>query len=335
MSITEIITHEECLSHNPGEAHPESPLRLLTAIKLLEGQYPRTGDARVSWEEAPLATQEDLRLCHTDEYINNLTKIIEQIPSDGGIVSSDIDTCVSKGSLNAALRGVGAVCKAIDDVYSGKAKNAFCLTRPPGHHALKASSMGFCLFGNAAVAAHHALRKESIQRVAIVDFDVHHGNGTQELVENNPNILFFSIHQEELWPYQGKSVDRGACGNIRNYPVQEKSDPKIYHQIFQENILPELEMFKPDLIIVSAGFDAHKDDPPDSNLFNDPAGRQLLSEDDFNQFTKYLLQVADKCAQGRLISILEGGYNVDVLSKCCVEHVKTLSHHSSTTRSNH
>ncbi len=314
--------------HNPGEGHPESPARLKTVLAELEKNFPKSGP--VLWKEAPLGTDAQVLYCHSPQYLEKLKEIVSGQGPTSAPAKTDVDTSVSAGSLKAALRGVGAICQAVDDVGAGSINNAFCAIRPPGHHALKNTSMGFCLFGNVAIGAFHALKKPGIKRVVIVDFDVHHGNGTQALVENSTDILFFSTHQKTLWPYEPESDAsvRGVAGNIRNFPVPEKSDTQVYRDIFIQRILPEIISFKPDFIFISAGFDAHRDDPPKENLFNDPPGRQLLVEEDFDWMTKQLLDAAQKCCGGRLVSILEGGYNTPVLTKCCVSHVKTLSNSS-------
>jgi acetoin utilization deacetylase AcuC-like enzyme len=227
--------------------------------------------------------------------------------------------------LDTALYGVGAACQAVDDIVDKKYRNAFCLTRPPGHHAIKNSSMGFCLFGNIAIAVKHALSKNGVNKVAIIDFDVHQGNGTEDLVKDDENILFFSIHQENSWPYQHHE-DKGPHGIINNIAVPIKSDPSVYHAIFDELIIPALNEWQPDFVFISAGFDAHRDDPPQEDaLFNDPPGRQMLLEEDFNTMTRKLMTIADQYADGRLVSIMEGGYNPDILAKCCVAHGKTLA----------
>lgn len=324
MSKTEIITHLDCIAHTPGSAHPEKPDRLLKVIDELKQTF---GDQEsVVWLEAPLGTDEQILLCHSPEYLAQLKKWDFSLSSDEvDLIATDVDTRISKGSLNAARRAVGAVTFGVDQICSGETKNAFCAVRPPGHHALKNSSMGFCLFGYAAIAAHYALSKEGIERVAVIDFDVHHGNGTQALVEDNQQILFFSIHQDGLWPYEGEADDRGRVDNIRNFPIPEKSSPDIYYKIFENNIIPELEKFRPDFFIISAGFDAHKDDPPESDLFNDPAGRQLLDESDYRKITRIILDSAERHAGGRLLSIMEGGYNVEVLAKSCAAHLAELT----------
>ncbi len=323
MPITEIISHEDCLAHIPGEAHPEKPDRLIQVIKELKLIFGKQDSVR--WLDAPLGQDEHILLCHSLSYLNQLKEWDNSL-SSGKVerIETDVDTRMSKGSLNAARRAVGAVVSGVDRIYSGETKNVFCAIRPPGHHALKDSSMGFCLFGYAAIAAHYALLKDGIKRVAIIDFDVHHGNGTQALVEDNKQILFFSIHQDGLWPYEGAADERGRANNIRNFPVPEKSPTDVYYKIFENSIFPELENFAPDFIIISAGFDAHKDDPPESDLFNDPAGRQLLKEDDFERITRMIVDIAESHAKGRLLSIMEGGYNVDVLSRSCAAHLNGL-----------
>lgn len=324
MPTTTIYTHIDCLAHDPGEGHPESPQRLRDICSNLEQHFPKIG-TDVIWKDAPMGSEDQVLYCHTPKYLAHLKSLTAQMTPTSPSRSLDVDTRISAGSLTAALRGVGAVCAAVDDVHAGRTKNAFCATRPPGHHALAASSMGFCLFGNVAIGAFHTLTKPDINRVAIIDFDVHHGNGTQELVEHDPRILFFSLHQSPLWPFQGPREERGAADNIRNFPVPEKSDPAIYRQIFTDELLPELNSFKPDFILISAGFDGHRDDPPPSQLFNDPAGRQLLTENDFDWMTNQLMDVAGRHGHDRIVSVLEGGYNTRVLANCCMTHVKTLS----------
>jgi acetoin utilization deacetylase AcuC-like enzyme len=321
---TAIYKHDDCLGHNPGQAHPESPQRLMDVLQALEGAFPKNGSEAL-WKEALMGTDAQVLYCHTPGHLARIKAAVEGLAPET-TVKTDVDTSVSPGSMRAAMRGVGAVCQAVDDVYDGKITRAFCAVRPPGHHALRDASMGFCLFGNAAIAAYHALTKPGIKRVAILDFDVHHGNGTQDIVEHNPDILFFSIQQDPLWPYQddAKAEARGVCDNIRNFQVPPKSDPQVYCDIFMQSILPEMAAFKPDFIILSAGFDAHRDDPPGETLFNDPPGRQMLTEADFDWMTAQLLQIAEDHAEGRFVSILEGGYNTKVLASCAVSHVKTL-----------
>lgn len=327
MSKIAIYSHDDCLLHSAGPSHPESPQRLKDVLAAIESVFPRPGTANATWKEAPLGTEAQILYAHTPGHFQRIRDTIAAMKEGDAPVKTDVDTAVSKGSWNAALRGVGMVCQAVDDVYDRSVERAFCALRPPGHHALKDSSMGFCLFGNTAIAGFHALTKPDVKRVAIIDFDVHHGNGTQDLVEHDPRFLLFSIQQTPLWPYadDSKPAARGKADNCRNYEVPVKADPAVYHEIFDKQIVPELLAFKPDFIILSAGFDAHRDDPPGETLFNDPPGRQMLLEEDFDLMTRKLLDVATQCSQGRFVSILEGGYNTKVLASCALSHVKTLS----------
>lgn len=326
MSLTALYTHDDCLNHKTGDTHPESPARLQRILETLRVHFP-DGEGVVHWKDAPLAEDTHILYAHDPAYLARLKTVAAEIAGGPSLRNTDEDTIMSEGSLKAALRGVGGACQAVDDVHAGLYKNAFVITRPPGHHALKDNSMGFCFFGTAALAAFHALQKADVKRVVIVDFDVHHGNGTQDLILDEPGITLFSLHQGDIWPYQGPASDTGKLGNIHNIPMEEHAAPAAYHKIFEERILPEIARIAPDFIIISAGFDAHKDDPPKGQLFNDPPGRQDLTENDFNWMTSALLGAADQLCGGRVISVLEGGYNVDVLAQCCLEHVRTLSGH--------
>ncbi|MBX2833785.1 MAG: histone deacetylase family protein [Micavibrio sp.] len=320
--MTTIYTHPECFGHDPGKGHPESPKRLEKVIDALKA-LPQ--DINVRWDEnPPLGSDEQILRAHDNAYFAFIKETAAKLDGTKELINTDIDTMMSDGSYAAALRGVGAACQAVEDVYQGKAKNAFCATRPPGHHALNDASMGFCIFGNAAIAAHHALTLEGIEKVVIIDFDVHQGNGTQDLIGDEPRITLFSTHQKDLWPYEGKEEDRGRGGNARNFEIPIQSDPKIYHDVFKHKIFKEIQEIEPDFFIISAGFDAHRDDAPKDQLLNDPPGRQMLLEEDFDWMTRGILTLADKYAKGRVVSIMEGGYNVDVLASCCASHVKTL-----------
>lgn len=321
---TALYTHEECLLHNAGPDHPESPKRLQTVLRAMETQFPKEKDAPYIWlKKAKLAEKDKVILAHSADYFDFLEQQTQKIKHDDqALIAVDEDTKINKNSLKSALRSVGVICEAIDAVCRRSYRNAFCLVRPPGHHALKNSSMGFCLFGNVAIAAKYALTNNLAQKVAIVDFDVHHGNGTEDLVEGDDRIQLFSLHQKGLWPYE---THEDSKSNVHNIPVPIKSNAADYLKTFDQKVTLVLENWQPDLIIISAGFDAHKDDPPaEEALFNDPPGRQMLEESDFNAMTRQLMYVADKYADGRLVSILEGGYNPDVLAQCCVEHTKTL-----------
>lgn len=322
---TALYTHENCFLHSAGEGHPESRQRLEKVLKAVKGIFPDAKGEKAEWVEVSKATKDHILLAHTQNYWDKLSKIANGLKEGDAPVNIDEDTRISAYSLDAALYGVGAGCQAVDDLVANKYRNAFCMTRPPGHHAVKDSSMGFCLFGNVAIAAKYALTKKEIKKVAIIDFDVHQGNGTEDLVKDSPDILFFSLHQGDLWPYQ-HHADQGEHGTINNIAVPMKSDPALYHQIFDDVVIPKLNAWKPDLVIISAGFDAHRDDPPkEEALFNDPPGRQMLLEKDFNLMTKKLMDVAKIHSKGRVLSMLEGGYNTDVLARCCAEHAKTLA----------
>lgn len=321
---TAFYTHEDCLLHYAGESHPESPKRLDAVLKAMKKAFPDAHD-KTNWVTANIGTREHILLAHDEAYWNTLTAKVSSLSEGDAPINIDEDTRISHGSLDSALYGVGAACQAVDDIMDGKYRNAFCLTRPPGHHAVKNSSMGFCLFGNIAIAAKHALTKDGINKVAIIDFDVHQGNGTEDLVKDDPNILFISIHQENSWPYQHHE-DSGPHGTIHNIEVPILSDPSVYHKLFDERIIPALHDWQPDFVFISAGFDAHREDPPQEDaLFNDPPGRQSLTEEDFDLLTAKLMQIADKYAAGRLISVMEGGYNPAVLARCCVALGRTLS----------
>lgn len=329
---TGLYTNELCAGHDTGERHPEKPLRLQKILALMEQEFPRDASKpyNAQWETSPLAQNDHILLAHTNEYLSKVQGINAAFTNDTDHVNLDEDTIMSAGSLNAALYGVGGTCQAVDDVLAGTYRNAFSIARPPGHHATKLGSMGFCVFNQIAIGALYALQKETINKVAIIDFDVHQGNGTEDIVQDNPDILFFSIHQEETWPYMHHE-DKGLHGTINNYAMAPKSDPALYQTIFDDKILPRLHDWQPDMIFISAGFDAHKDDPPEAQLFNDPPGRQLLLEEDFSTMTRKLMDIAAQYSQDRLVSVLEGGYNPDILARCCVDHAKTLMNYKPAT----
>ena len=321
---TAIYTNEALLAHYPGDRHPETPKRLSSILGAMRKDFPENVSKNVIWVTARKGTDDEILLGHTKEYLDDLKEKDRQLKPGDVPIPIDPDTRMGSGSLESVSYGVGAACQAVDDIIAGKYRNAFCVTRPPGHHATKNSSLGFCFFSNLAIAALYALQKKGIRKIAIVDFDVHQGNGTEDIVKENPDILFFSVHQEPLWPYMHHE-DKGPHGTINNIAVPVKADPAIHHKIFDERIIPALVEWKPDFIFISAGFDAHRDDPPKEVLFNDAPGRQMLLEEDFDLMTSKLITLADKYCQGRLISVLEGGYNLAVLANCCVTHTKILS----------
>lgn len=310
-----IYTHPECLLHILEERHPEAPQRLNKVIAALE-TIPNA-----NFINASSATNEQLLLFHTQEYLDRLSTIL---PKESGIrVKIDEDTSICKDSLLAAKRATGAVCQAIDDIIKHNIKKAFCAIRPPGHHALPETSMGFCVFNNIAVGAAYAQSK-GFNRVAIVDFDVHHGNGTQRLAVDNPNVLMISLHQCPLWPWSGER-DEVANDSVLNIPFAPHTSREDYMNTFISEALPKLEQFAPDIILVSAGFDAHLDDPPKEKLFNDPPGYQSLIDEDYGTLAKLLCKTADNLCEGRLIAAMEGGYNSDVLAKACKAFVENIS----------
>jgi acetoin utilization deacetylase AcuC-like enzyme len=301
---TALITHPECLEHVMPPGHPEQVARLYAVLSALD-----TSDlVRVP---APFAADDDLLRAHPQSHVT----AIRQSAPDSGWTSLDADTHMSVGSLGAALRAAGANIKAVDMVLGGDVQNAFAAVRPPGHHAEREIPMGFCLFGSVAIAAKHALDHHGLGRVAIVDFDVHHGNGTQDLVESDPRILFCSTHQMPLYPGTGHAHETGAYNNVLNVPLPGGAGSAIFKQAITEQVLPMLKRFKPELLLISAGFDAHSADPL--------AGMDL-SEDDFGWVTHQLCDIADEYCGGRVVSTLEGGYDLDALAMSAKAHVEVL-----------
>ena len=301
---TTLLTHADGLKHVTPPGHPEQVARL-------ERVWAALGGKDVIREDAPLCTQDDLRLTHPQAHIDHI-KTSE--PAEG-IIQLDADTWMSPGSVNAALRGVGGALRATDLVLEGATQNAFCAMRPPGHHAETQKTMGFCLFGNVAIAAKHALDRHGLTRVAVVDFDVHHGNGTQDLLWDEARTLFVSSHQFPLWPGTGRADETGAHDNVLNLPLDPMSDGAAFRAAYENTVFPRLDAFQPELVILSAGFDAHRDDP---------LAQLNLVEDDFAWLTNRLCDIADTHCQGRVVSCLEGGYNLDALASSTAAHVDVL-----------
>jgi acetoin utilization deacetylase AcuC-like enzyme len=299
-------THPDFLFHETGIGHPECADRL----RSIENALSTPEFSTLIRQSAPLGTEQQIRLIHPQFHID---AILDAIPEQGEHYL-DHDTVLSPGSRQAALRAVGAVCDAVDKVLAGKADNAFCAIRPPGHHAEPQLAMGFCLFNNIAIAAAYALHHYQLERVAIVDFDVHHGNGTQAAFYNQPNVFYASSHEMPHYPGTGYPAETGA-GNIINVPLAAGDSGVEFRQKYSNIILPALKSFKPDLLLVSAGFDAHKDDPLASIM---------LVEDDFKWITQELMSIADIYCEGRIISALEGGYNLKALAASVAVHVRTL-----------
>ncbi len=302
--VTLVFTHSDFLGHETPPGHPEQVARLGAVERGLTG-------LEVERREAPLAEEVEVLRCHPASY---LARVNTAVPVKGW-ARLDGDTYLSPRSLTAALRGVGGCVAAVDAVILGKARNAFVAGRPPGHHAETATAMGFCLFGNVAIAAKRALDRHSLKRVAIVDFDVHHGNGTQDLLWNEPRCLFVSTHQMPLYPGSGAETERGAHGQILNVPLQAGSGSAAMRSAYEARVFPALEAFAPEFLLVSAGFDAHVDDPL-ANL--------EWHADDYRWLTGRLCDIADTHSGGRIVSTLEGGYDLQALEACVTAHVGVL-----------
>ena len=300
---TALITHKACFDHVTPPGHPEQVARLDAVLKSVHG-------LGLEGVIAPLAAEDDLLRCHPKSH---LEAIAAAVPSEG-FRSLDADTHMSVGSLEAAYRAAGGVIKAVDMVMAGDVQNAFSAMRPPGHHAERETPMGFCFFGNVAVAAKHAVEFHGLKRVAIVDFDVHHGNGTQDLVEEDARILFVSSHQMPLWPGTGAAHETGV-GNVLNVPLPEGCNSAAFSATYEKDVFPRIDAFKPELLLISAGFDAHADDPL--------AGLEL-QDDDFIWVTQRLCDLADEHCGGRVVSALEGGYDLEALGRSARAHVEVL-----------
>ncbi len=303
---TRFYTHPICREHLTPPGHPERPDRLRVIVDRLDDEPFAYLDRR----EAPLGEEAAVLLAHPRQHLD---KVKAAIPEEG-LARIDEDTTVSPKSFEAALTAVGGATAAVDDVFSGEAGNVFVAARPPGHHAEKTRAMGFCLFNNAAIAARHAQRAHGVERVAIVDWDVHHGNGTQDIFWDDPSVLYCSTHQMPLYPGGGAREETGA-GNIVNAPLAPGSGSDAFRQAFDTLVLPAVERFAPDLIIISAGFDAHR---------RDPLAEINLEAEDFDWATGKLMDKADRLSQGRLVSLLEGGYDLQGLAVSVAAHVGRL-----------
>jgi acetoin utilization deacetylase AcuC-like enzyme len=303
------LTHPAFKNHDTGPGHPERPDRM-RAIDQVMGH--ELFDPLVR-EEAPKSDFEVLKLVHPAEYVEMVRKAA---PSEGDdLVYLDGDTVMSPGSMEAALRAVGAGLRAVDAVMTGEMKNAFCAVRPCGHHAEPRRAMGFCLFSNIAIVGKYAREKHGAERIAVIDFDVHHGNGTQAAYWDDKDLYFASTHQMPLYPGTGALGETGTANNIVNAPLRPGDGGEKFRQAFNERVLPSLRAFGPDIVLISAGFDAHRDDPL-ANL--------NLVEEDFGWATAKLLEIAEEKAGGRVVSMLEGGYDLRGLAGSVAVHVKTM-----------
>ncbi len=302
---TALLSHHDCVLHEVSPGHPECPQRIDAINDQLKKQdvfdY-------LTHLEAPKANWEQLLLAHSEAYID----LIHRKAPDSGSIQLDGDTAMNIHTLNASLRAAGSGILAVDEIMKGTVNNAFCLTRPPGHHAERIQAMGFCLFGNIAIAARHAIRKYGLERVAIVDFDVHHGNGTEDIVDGDPNILFCSTFQHPFYP-GGYRDD--VCNQRVNTPLKSGCNSADFRGAVTSTWLPALEAFRPDMLFISAGFDAH---------LEDPLANVCLLDADYVWLTQKLMDIADKHSNGRIVSMLEGGYALPALSRCATAHIRGL-----------
>jgi acetoin utilization deacetylase AcuC-like enzyme len=304
---TLLLSHPACLNHLTPPGHPERPDRLRAIAEVL-------GEERfkpLTRAEAPEGDLDSVALCHGEHYIGEL----RHVAPSSGLVYIDGDTSMSPGTWEAVMRGVGGAVAATDAVMTGKHTNAFVAVRPPGHHAEKSTPMGFCFFDNAAIAARHAQRKYGITRAAVIDFDVHHGNGTQDIFWADKTVMYCSTHQMPLFPGTGARGERGEHDTIVNAPLAPEDGSAQFRSAFENAILPQLKAFAPELIIISAGFDAHH---------RDPLASINLHGEDFGWVTQKLMDVADTSAGGRVVSVLEGGYDLQGLKESVAAHVSAL-----------
>ncbi|MGV8941626.1 MAG: histone deacetylase family protein [Lysobacter sp.] len=302
-----LYTHPACLAHQAGNANPESPARLAAVIEAIDAAWPE-----LSWHQAPPATRSQLLRVHHNDLLSLV--LDTPIPESAGPFMIDADTALSGGSADAALHAAGAGIAAVDALMVGHARRAFCAVRPPGHHAGTAVAMGFCLFNNVAVAAAHALEKHGLARVAIIDFDVHHGNGTQQIFDRDARVMYLSSHQAPLYPGTGAANEHGV-GNMINRPLPPGTGSQGFRDVWGESLLPTLNGFRPQMVFVSAGFDGDR---------RDPLAALELEPDDFRWLTAKLVKIADTHASGRIMSTLEGGYDLTALRECSVAHVDAL-----------
>jgi acetoin utilization deacetylase AcuC-like enzyme len=304
---TLFLTHDSGLRHDMGEGHPERPDRLRAVMRALEDESFQL----LLRDSAPRAAREAVLRVHPEAYVAALERIAPQ----QGMVQLDSDTLMGPHTLEAAWRAAGGAVAAVDAVFSGRVSNAFVAMRPPGHHAERATPMGFCFFNNVAVAARHARAAHGAERVAIMDFDVHHGNGTQDIFWDDPAVMYASTHQMPLFPGSGAMSEQGEHGQIVNAPLRAGDDGETFREAMETAVLPRIDAFRPDLVIISAGFDAH---------WRDPLANLRLVEADFGWVTGRLMEIAERHAKGRVVSVLEGGYDLQALAGSVTTHVTRL-----------
>jgi acetoin utilization deacetylase AcuC-like enzyme len=306
---TLLVTHPAGLNHLTPAGHPERPDRLRAIEQALEDERFQS----LAREQAPAATPETIALCHPMDYVEE----IRAATPSAGLVRLDADTSMSPGTFEAVLRAIGGATMAADEVMAGKVENAFCAMRPPGHHAETVRPMGFCFFNTAAITARHVQKRHGVERVAVVDFDVHHGNGTQEIFWSDPTVMYGSTHEMPLYPGTGAPSERGLHNNIVNAPLRAGDGGEKFRAAFETVILPRVSAFSPEFLVISAGFDAH---------MRDPLANLQLVEEDFAWATRKLMEIADASASGRIVSVLEGGYDLQGLSRSAAAHVAALMH---------
>jgi len=301
------ICHPAALQHETPLGHPERADRIRVIERMLEHER----FAGLVREQAPLAEIETIALAHPEAYV----RAVEEATPRSGLAQIDADTILSPGTYEAALRGAGGAVQAVEEVMTGKVANAFCAMRPPGHHAERAQAMGFCFFNNAAVAARYAQRRHGAERVAIIDWDVHHGNGTQDIFWSDPSVLYCSTHEMPLYPGTGRASERGEHGTVVNAPLSAGDGGDAFREAFDRAVLPRVDAFRPDLVVISAGFDAH---------WRDPLANLNLTEADFVWATVKLMDIAERRCGGRVVSLLEGGYDLEGLGRSVAAHVAAL-----------
>ncbi len=303
---TGLITSNTYQNHDTGPGHPEQIAR----VSVINENFKRLNNQNILWKKPSIITDEVIKNTHDAEYVNTVKNSFPK----KGFSSLDGDTIISPGSKNATFDAAGSIIAAIDGVQNKEFKNAFCSVRPPGHHAEKSKAMGFCIYNNVAIGANYLINKYNYNKVAIIDFDVHHGNGTQDVFYENENVLFISTHQYPYYPGSGSEQERGKFNNIKNIPLPAGTNSKEYFDAF-EHALKKLKEFKPEFILLSAGFDAHK---------NDPLAQIKLETEDFYKITKRILETSKKFCNGKVISILEGGYDLQALKDSTKRHVDAL-----------